>query len=85
MLPCPRRLEGLPDDLLPEDRQSHNDHWRNDGTCSHCGSVSPKRFFAAILEGLEIVPTDKSYKAYIRTGQGDMHKFYFQHLSERPD
>ncbi len=39
--------------------------WRHDGTCWHCGSLSPDRFFAAIEEGRAVGPTDKTYKAYI--------------------
>lgn len=56
----------------------HKSHWRNDGTCSYCGSISPRQFFKAINEGRQIVPTDKNYKAYI-----DGRKFYFQHLSPK--
>lgn len=56
-------------------------HWRGDATCSYCGSLSPDAFFAAVEAGAEVVPTDKSCKAYVRGGglQGQP-KFYFQHL-----
>lgn len=58
-----------------------NATWREDGTCSYCGSLSEAAFFAAIEAGAEIGPTDKSYKAYV-TGGGHNHaKFYYQHLS----
>lgn len=40
-------------------------HWREDGTCSYCGSASPEAFFAAVEAGYEVTPTDKSYKVYI--------------------
>lgn len=56
----------------------HRSFWRADGTCSHCGSVSPATFFKAIEDGQQVVPTDKAYKAYI----GGWRKFYFQHLSD---
>ncbi len=40
--------------------------WRDDGTCSYCGSLSEDRFFEAIAAGAVIGPTDKSYKVYLR-------------------
>ena len=70
---CPRRLLPLTDVLkLPKE-----DMWRGDKTCSYCGSLHPDEFFKAIEEGLEITPTDKSYKVYVSGSK----KFYFQHLS----
>ena len=53
-------------------------HWRDNKTCSGCGSLSELEFFAAIERGEKIGPTDKNYKVYV----GDRSKFYFQHLSE---
>ena len=44
---------------------SHKAHWREDGTCSYCGSLREEDFFAAIEAGEQLSPTDKSYKAYI--------------------
>lgn len=44
---------------------AHKSHWRTDGTCSYCGSISPEALFTAIAEGREIGPTDKNYKIYI--------------------
>lgn len=70
---CPRRLLPLTDVFkLPKE-----DMWRGDKTCSYCGSLHPDEFFKAIEEGLEITPTDKSYKVYVSGSK----KFYFQHLS----
>lgn len=75
---CPRRSETLV--------QGHpfkvpsEDEWRQDGTCSWCGSISPDKFFEAIEQGVELGPTDKSYKVYV--GKTDHRKFYFQHLSQ---
>lgn len=71
---CPRRSEGGP--VL-----DHDDQWAiRDGElrCSYCGSIHPDTFMDKICAGVEVGPTDKSYKAYL----GDAGtKFYFQHLS----
>lgn len=59
-------------------------HWRDDGTCSYCGSLSPELLFDQIAKGAEIGPTDKSYKIYVRLVDHQVRgagKFYFQHLS----
>jgi hypothetical protein len=40
--------------------------WREDGTCSYCGSISPEEFLKAAKEGCELGPTDKNYKVYIK-------------------
>ena len=40
--------------------------------------MPPQEFFDNVQAGVEIVPTDKSYKAYVGAHDG---KFYFQHLS----
>jgi hypothetical protein len=71
---CPRR--SISSDVYGYPAE---DHWRDNGTCSYCGSITPKAFFEAIQEGKEIEPTDKSYKVYVKTTQ--FAKFYFQHLS----
>lgn len=44
------------------------DHWRNDGTCSYCGSMSPERLFAVLGAGAQLGPTDKNYKIYVDVG-----------------
>ena len=76
---CPRREEiagyAYAKGLEPPDE------WREDGTCSWCGSKNPEFVFQAIENGLEIVPTDKNYKIYILTNPGTP-KFYFQHFSK---
>ena len=59
--------------------------WRDLGDerrCDYCGSMHPNVFMDKIKEGVEVVPTDKSYKAYIKFGPGGQSKFYFGHLSE---
>lgn len=72
---CPRRAE-IGSDLsmfkVPED-----DHWSDDH-CSWCGSQHPDSFLADVEAGVEIIPTDKTYKVYGK----DRQKFYFLHFSE---
>lgn len=85
-LPCPRSHEGLPYHLMSDAFKKEVDatHWRDDGTCSYCGSINPEQLFKAIDDGVEIGPTDKEYKIYLH-GQlapqvRGACKFYFQHL-----
>lgn len=42
-----------------------DDVWREDMTCSYCGSVPPSVFFSSVECGCEVTPTDKDYKAYV--------------------
>lgn len=70
---CPRRLE-----LSFGKLEENIDSWREDGTCTYCGSLNPAEFFKAIISGIEIGPTDKNYKCYVAGGK----KFYFQHLTK---
>lgn len=77
---CPRAVEDVA--VSPVFKFGTEHEWRPDSTCSYCGSLSEDRFFHAVEElGLEVTPTDKSYKAYVH-GLGGSGKFYFQHLSE---
>lgn len=72
---CPRREEVNTNIFkLPE-----SDHWREDGRCSYCGSMSGDDFMEAVRKGDEIGPTDKNYKCYV--GGGALKKFYFMHLT----
>jgi len=67
---CPRRQEtGMP----PPDRVE--DHWREDGTCSYCGSLHPDLVLEKMANREEVTPTDKSYKMYLSN-----QKVYFQHF-----
>ncbi len=75
MQPCPRILE------WPTQRPPDGSHWREDGTCSYCGSISSETFLKAVEDGQEVIPTDKSYKAYVRLPDKEQSKFYFQHLT----
>lgn len=38
-------------------------------------------FLQLVRQGVEIGPTDKNYKVYVRTQNMPNGKFYFQHLS----
>lgn len=82
---CPRRDEGP--NFFPE-----GDLWayghgiitkRKILTCNYCGSCHPDFFMEKLQEGWQLGTTDKNYKAYLGTPEGeDVAKFYFQHLSE---
>ena len=84
MQPCPRMEEDGTGYASPF--KFGEPEWRDNGTCSYCGSMSPTQFFRAIEAGAEIGPTDKNYKVYVDGGPDDWNhgKFYFQHLDE-PD
>lgn len=61
---CPRRMT----DWGPWDRREGLDWWeerRNGASCSFCGSLHPDVFMDRLREGWVLVPTDKTYKAYI--------------------
>lgn len=91
---CPRRL------MEPGNwSKEHGLDVSVDDVCPFCGSISGDAFMAALNHPeLEVLPTDKNYKAYVRvknpdggpvTGVGFLPpitaqmKFYFQHLSSR--
>lgn len=66
---CPRRSESA------FDRREGADRWRNDDTCSWCGSLNPDILMARLeAADIEIGPTDKSYKIYVRNVGGAMFK-----------
>ena len=75
---CGRRAEqGMTDADGPFVGAGVNlDYWRENRTCSYCGSAHPDDVFAEIDAGVQFTPTDKSYKLYI----GNHRKFYFQHF-----
>lgn len=75
---CPRMTMEASAFRLNPDTFQHG--WSEDGTCSYCGSMHPDEFFKQVEAGAEVIPTDKSYKAYVMTPSGQK-KFYFQHLS----
>lgn len=60
--------------------------WRENNTCSYCGSLNPDAFMVRLEAGdITLDPTDKDYKVYVANAGGpDLRgaiKFYFQHLS----
>jgi len=71
---CRRRAENP---IEPKYRDNL-DWWREDNTCSYCGSLNPDEVIRLIEIGSCVTPTDKSYKIYL----GDNHKAYFQHFSQ---
>lgn len=80
---CPRAQEngGGPDSpFLPP--MNGEMTWREDCTCSYCGSLSEDSLFQAIEAGVKITPTDKNYKIYVDVKVQGAGKFYFQHLSD---
>lgn len=74
---CPRRTF----EFGPWEHTEGLDDFRDDDTCSFCGSLNPVAFFQAVRSGYEITPTDKNYKAYVNVPGWRFAKFYFQHLS----
>lgn len=86
---CPRRAESFVRDDAVDTWPVH-DYSDAPGiinnsrrSCSYCRSLHPDDFMAAIRDGAEIGPTDKSYKAYVEwDGSPSRGKFYYQHLSE---
>lgn len=81
---CPRAIEngGGPDSPFHAPMNGEAT-WRDDATCSYCGSMKPEAFFRAVEAGSTVVPTDKNYKAYVReAGAPRDGKVYFQHFDE---
>lgn len=84
---CPRRTGPESDAFGGWDRETSLDKWHvthnsratAQRTCSFCGSLHPDDFMEQVRSGVEIGPTDKSYKAYVGGSGGA--KFYYQHLS----
>lgn len=54
-------------------------HWRVDQTCSYCGSLNPDVLMARIEAGdVELGPTDKSYKVYVRNKDGEAFQQHYR-------
>lgn len=75
---CPQRPTSDVFVLLPEDDDQDR--------CSYCGSLGPDVFMNRLRAGdIEVVPTDKNYKVYVKNNGGEelkSVKFYFYHLSD---
>lgn len=80
---CGRRLDGQAADGAPgpDAWQLRDYNGVEVVACSHCGSMHPDDFMRAIEAGVEVEPTDKGYKAYLRGAPGP-GKFYYQHLTQ---
>lgn len=68
---CPRRAENPSADIhFPGD-----DKFTSDDCCSYCGSLNPETVMKRIEAGdVQIIPTDKNYKAYVRNQGGENFK-----------
>ncbi|WP_299671653.1 hypothetical protein [uncultured Roseobacter sp.] len=66
--------------------QGHDAHWREDRTCSFCGSMHPDDFMEAMREAVDpeiptyIDQTTKYYKRYVCKPDGALRKFYLWHI-----
>jgi len=66
---CPRRAEGF------GHGEEGKDSWREDNTCSFCGSLNPAEVLARVEAGTATLgPTDKNYKVYVKNSGGDPFK-----------
>jgi len=79
---CPRRSHRSTPQRSEDTWQSRNIFQDVDlnKSCSFCGSLHPQSFLDLIERGAELIPTDKSYKAYVAFNATKV-KFYFEHLS----
>lgn len=68
---CPRRHESM-HEMHPD--FDKDDGWREDKTCTWCGSLHPDAFMQAAESGVEIQPTDKDYKSYLDLPNPDVGK-----------
>lgn len=75
---CPRRAEGgVATRVFPGP-----DAWRDNDTCSYCGSLNPDEFMRMVEAGECVLgTTDKNYKVYVEGTPRGFTKFYFYHLS----
>ncbi len=79
MLPCPRRKEAFRQFGDPA-----HDKWHDiDNTCSYCGSLNPEYLMERIRRGdVELGPTDKNYKVYVKNLGGEKFKHTHGELTE---
>ena len=74
---CPRSVEngGGPDSVFKPPMNGEMTWREDDGSCSYCGSVNPDVLMARLEKGdISVIPTDKSYKLYIRNEGGEEFK-----------
>lgn len=73
---CPRRSEVF----SPDDHTQ--DTWREDGSCSFCGSMNPDTFMERLEAGdVRLAPTDKNYKVYVENEGGTQFKQTYRDCS----
>ena len=84
---CPRKMEygaGDPAESSLKLVRDFKGEWREEGTCSWCGSLKPSIFFQALDDGAVYGATDKNYKAYLHGPEAPQvpgaAKMYFQHF-----
>lgn len=76
---CPRRVADQGPFQYPD-----SDIWNVESgnlMCSYCGSLHPDYVLEMMRLGVELIPTDKNYKIYVRVFGVLEGKFYFQHFS----
>lgn len=67
MQTCPRRMN----EFGPWKREADLDTWRQDDSCSFCGSLNPATLMARLEAGtVTLQPTDKNYKVYVQNQGG---------------
>jgi len=76
---CPRRAESP---LQP----SGEDDWGKDDSCSYCGSLNPITLMERLEIGdVELGPTDKSYKVYVKNRGGALFKQSYKNCPDIND
>lgn len=77
---CPRRTCEIGPWSIEED---DSDSWKENGTCSFCGSLKPENVIELIKQGNTITRTDKNYKIYLnmKDAPNGSGKVYLQHFS----
>ena len=81
---CPRAIEnGAGPDSPFKGPFSGEMTWRDDDTCSYCGSLNPDTLMSRIEAGdVEIGPTDKNYKIYVSNSGGEDFKQTYRNCPE---
>lgn len=64
----------------------NKDSYLNDDTCTFCGSLNPETFMKRLEAGdIEVGPTDKNYKVYVRNAGGEGFKQTFRDCYEKDE
>lgn len=79
---CPRRGSWYSQSPFVYDQEEFGDNYRNDQTCSYCGSLHQDVFMSRLRRGdVELTPTDKSYKVYVHNAGGAAFKQTYRNCS----